>query len=77
MDKIPVRGACNNQPLDLGSLSSYLLCPSSSPKQRLCSSAEPRRQHSLTRELRGVQVWLIQALKGDLPALEPGLPHPL
>lgn len=52
--------ACNNQHLDLGRSSSYLQCPSSNTNQQLCSSTEPSRWNTLTMELGGVQICLIQ-----------------
>ena len=66
-------GACNNQHMDLGRLSSCLQCPSNNRKHWFCSSAEP----TLITEPGGVQICLIWILKRRaLLALKPGLPMP-
>ena len=70
----PLRiSSCHNQHSDLGGPSSYVQCPSSSPSQPLCPSAESSHWHRLTWELSGVQVCLIWVLKQRYLALEPGL----
>ena len=56
-------GASTNQHVDLGRLSLYLQSPSSNTNQWFGSSAEPSQEHTLTKELGGVQICLIQILK--------------
>lgn len=62
-----------HQHRDLGRQSPFLQGPRGDPNQQLRSCAGPILGHSLTRDLGGVQVCLIQILRLVLLALEPSL----
>ena len=69
-------GACNNQHVDLGRLSSYLQCPGSDPQPAALLTCRAPRARSDQGTWRGADLPDSDPQTRSFAALEPGLPVP-